>query len=264
MILTKLYGKARRFLTRNRLRVSTTTGFFRNDVQMETIIRLVPQPKTIYVFGCSDGCESYSFAIHLRLHNVTPPPRIIGFDINEECILKARRGIYQRNQMDYYGTGENLAGPKTQFFNRADGTKVRVDDSIASTCEFNLGSVLDEAFMAQLPKADIVLCQNVLIHLSPEQNRIALHNLKKLVASRGVLAIGGMRPELRSALTNEAGISPVVEDCRVIHDGWRELRHWWEESKPWAREYFALERFEETPDWPNRYSSIFRLPAGEQ
>ena len=262
MTLAKLYGHARKFLTKNRLRVSTTTGFFRNDIQMETILRLMPKPKAAYVFGCSDGCESYSFAIHLRLNNVTPPPTIRGFDINEECILRARQATYERKQMDYYGTGENLNGPKAQFFKSIDGNTFRVDESISSTCEFQLGSVLDEAFMSQLPAADLVFCQNVLIHLSPEQNRIALLNLKRLVGEKGLLVIGGMRPELRSALTSETGLKPVIEDCRVIHDGWRDLRSWWEESKPWAREYFALERFEETPDWQQRYSSIFRLPAG--
>jgi chemotaxis methyl-accepting protein methylase len=264
MTLTKFYGEARKFLTKNRLRVSTTTGFFRNDVQMETILRLLPAPKLVYVFGCSDGCESYSFAIHLRLHKVSPAPKIRGYDINEECILKARRALYERQQMDYYGTGENLTGPKAQFFQLVGSNQFRVDESIASTCDFDLGSVLDDAFMAQLPKADLVFCQNVLIHLEPEQNRVALRNLQGLVADGGLLAIGGMRPELRSALTTEAKLEPVVEDCRVIHDGWRDLRNWWEESKPWAREYFALERFEETPDWPHRYSSLFKVPAGEK
>jgi SAM-dependent methyltransferase len=264
MTLTKLYGQARKFFTKNRLKVSTTTAFFRNDVQMETIIRLMPKPKLVYVFGCSDGCESYSFAIHLRLKGITPPPKIRGYDINEECIRRAQGAVYERQQMDYYGTGENLNGPKMQFFQSIDGQKFRVDESIASTCEFQLGSVLDEAFMAQLPPADLVFCQNVLIHLTPEQNRIALRLLQGLVGEKGLLVIGGMRPELRSALTSEARLKPVVEDCRVIHDGWRDLRLWWDESQPWAREYFALEPFEETPDWQHRYSSLFRLPAAEK
>lgn len=259
--LVKLYGHARKFFTKNRLRVSTTTGFFRNDVQMETIIRLKPNPKTVYVFGCSDGCEAYSFAIHLKLNNVVPLPKIAGFDINAECIARAQSAEYQRNQMDYYGTGECLSGPKAQFFDKVGSNTYRVAESISRSCEFSCGSVLDEAFMSQLPKADIVFCQNVLIHLTPEQNRIALDNLKRLVDKDSLLAIGGMRPELRSALTTEAALSPVTDDCRVIHDGWRDLRNWWEESKPWEREYFALERFEETADWPYRYSSLFRVAA---
>ena len=146
-----------------------------------------------------------------------------------------------------------------QFFDRVDGSRFRVAKSITETCEFKLGSVLDEAFMSQLPPADIVFCQNVLIHLGPEQNRIALRALRGLVSPNGLLAIGGMRPELRSALTNEFRLHPITEDCRVIHDGWRDLRHWWEESKPWAREYFALEPFQESADWERRYSSLFAV-----
>jgi SAM-dependent methyltransferase len=261
MSLTKLYGHARRFITKNRLRVSTTTGFFRNDVQMETIIRLRPRPKLVYVFGCSDGCEAYSFAIQLKLKGVNPLPKIRGFDINTECISRAQGAVYDRRQMDYYGTGENLAGPKTGFFHPVGGERFRVDNSISDACEFQFGSVLDGAFMSELPAADLVFCQNVLIHLSPEQNRVALQNLRKLVSEHGLLVIGGMRPDLREALTNELGLIPDVENCRAIHDGWRDLRGWWEGTKPWAREYFALEPFEETPDWQHRYSSLFRLPT---
>lgn len=261
-MLRKLYGHARKILTRNRLKVSTTTGFFRNDAQMETLIRLRPAPKTIYIFGCSDGCEAYSFAMQFRLHGVVPPPRILGFDINEDCIRHAQAAIYERRQLDYYGTGENLPTEKAKFFQPVGGDRFRVDESITRTCTFSLGSVLDEAAMAQLPPADLVLCQNVLIHLPPEQNRLALDLLKRLVAPDGLLVIGGMRPEIRQELTTSAQFEPVVEDCRAIHDGWRDLRKWWDETPSWAREYFALEPFAETPGWQHRYSSIFRVPAG--
>lgn len=263
-ILSKLYGHIRQFVARNRLRVSTTTGFFRNDRQMETILCLFPRPKTIYFFGCSDGCEPYAFAIHLKLSDPSVEPDILGFDINEGCIAKARAAVYANNQLDYYRTGTALTGPKAQFFRRANGNKFQLDAQIARVCKFKLGSVLDEEFISKLPPADLVFCQNVLDHLSPKQNRIALRNLRGLLTTHSLLVIGGMRPELRSALTQELRLDPVTNNCRAIHDGWRDVRGWWDQSKPWARAYYFLEPFREAPDWPYRYSSIFRLPSANE
>lgn len=260
-MLTTIFRATRKFLTRDRLQISTTTGFFRNDRQMATLLALAPQPKVIYFFGCSDGCEPYTFAIHLKLADPACTPSIRGLDINEACIEKARLAVYDNKQMDYYRTGQALTAEQAQFFEKAGAGTFRVKNEITRLCDFEVGSVLDGEAMAKLPPGDLVFCQNVLVHLSAEQNVVALQNLKALLKPTSLLVIGGMRPEVRCELTRELQLEPVTTDCRPIHDGWRDLRKWWDESKPWAREYFCLEPFCETEDWPYRYSSLFRLPS---
>ncbi len=257
--LAKLYAHARKFITRNRLEVSTTTGFFRNDRQMETIIRLLPRPRTVYFFGCSDGCEPYTFAMLLKLADPAAPlPRIFGWDINEGCIEKARSAVYEANLLDYYRTGEPLSSDRAALFQRTGENAYRVDDTIARSCAFELGSVIDDDFMGKLAPSDLVFCQNVLVHLNAEQNHAAVRYLSRLLTPQSLLAIGGMRPELRSEVTREANLQPVTDDCREIHDGWRDLRGMWDRTRPWARDYFCLEPFRETSDWPFRYGSLFR------
>jgi chemotaxis protein methyltransferase CheR len=221
----------------------------------------VPDAKRVYVFGCSDGCEAYSLAIHFRSHNMNATPSIMGFDINKDCIQKAKIATYQDRQLDYYGTGRASTGPRAEFFLPAGGDAYRVADSIAETCDFAMGDVLDSTFMSALPRADLVLCQNVLIHLTADQNRTAVNNLRPLVAEGGLLVLGGMRLDQRIAVAAEAGLEPVTENFRSIHDGWQDQRRGWNDSKPWSRNYRDLEPFQDRPDWQTRYSTIFRVAA---
>lgn len=263
--LRKFVTQARKIVRRNHLQVSTTTGFFRNDQQMQTIMRLFPRPKTVYFFGCSDGCEPYTFAMLLKLADPSAPlPKIHGYDINSECIAKAQAAVYDTNQLDYYRTGHQLSDESSLLFDKAAFNSYRVSASIKCTCSFGYGSVIDDDFMSQLPPADLVFCQNVLVHLPLEQNRSAVRYLRRLLTPQSILAIGGMRPDVRSVVTQEANLEPITDDCREIHDGWRDLRNWWDTSLPWTRAYFCLEPFRELSDWSYRYSSLFRLPTEEK
>src|SRR4051812_29902539 len=104
--LRSLYRRLRAAVGLRPTGFSTMTGFFRNPIQLETILQLSPQPSTVYFFGCSNGCEPYSFAIQQAASNPTFEPTIVGFDINPACIEEARTATYELSEIDYYGTGD--------------------------------------------------------------------------------------------------------------------------------------------------------------
>jgi chemotaxis methyl-accepting protein methylase len=238
--------------------MSTTTGFFRNDLQTEVLLRLKPALETVYVFGCSDGCEVYSLAIWCHLAAPAPKVQITGFDIDRACLAQAQAAVYTAAQLDYYNSGKPLCSRKASFFDVSTPGCFLVNKTITQHCAFRHGDVLDARFVAALPPADAVLCQNVLVHLAEEDNRRALENLCRLLGPDGLLLLGGMRPPVRSRLTYEMGLEPIADELEKIHDGWLDLRRAWDSAPAWRRKYYYLEPFQHVPDAPFRYGTIFR------
>lgn len=240
------------------LKISTTTGFFRNAIQIDTVTELISKPKSIYVFGCSEGCEAYSLAIHYYNKFNYIDYKLTGYDINANCIDVASKGTYDINQIDYYKS-ENLAiDGALKCLNKTKSGAYQVIDEIHRVCHFKFGNILDTDFMANLEPSDVILCQNVLIHLPYKQNVVAMTNLSKLLKSGSILVIGGMRPSYRSKITKKLKLKPIENNCETIHNNWLDCRKMWDEGNVLTRDYFALEPFKETKDWPYRYSTIFK------
>jgi chemotaxis methyl-accepting protein methylase len=225
------------------------------------VTALRPKPDKILVFACSDGCESYSIAMAYQRSDPATKPRIQGYDIEDRCVEHARRGVYERSQLDYYRNGQPAVAANQRFFEKVEGGACQVKTEIAALCEFNKGSILDAQFMAGLGRADVVFCQNVLVHLSDEDKIAALENLLKVTRPDGLLAIAGMQPDARERITLQLGLRPVTERCQEIHDGWLDLRELWDKSRPWQRPYYALEPFRKCRKWEYRYSTLFLPPT---
>jgi chemotaxis methyl-accepting protein methylase len=257
-MLSRIQSYIADILSRNNLKMSTTTGFFRNEAQIETLIQLKPAPRTVYVFGSSDGCEAYSLAIAYRLKNINLDLKIWGFEIDETCLERAKVALYDEAQIDYYKGNSVLASSKGRFFTMIEPNIFQVAGAITQLCKFIQGSVLDEAFISTLRSADIVLCQNVFVHMTEQQNYEGIRNLKRLLNEDGLLLIGGMRPAIRSKVTQKLGLVPITTQAESIHNGWVDLRQGWDESHPWRRKYYLLEPFRPLPDWASRYGTIFR------
>lgn len=254
----RFLGRLGRVFRRRMRQMSTTTGFFRNEAQMELILKLLPDARSAYVFGASAGCEAYTLALHFIRGVPGTRLSIAAFDIDDACLARAREAVYTAKEVDYYQSGKRLDDRWRPYFISEASGGYRIRPDVQQMCAFRHGSVLDGALISSLPSADLVLCQNVLIHMSPPDDAQAMRNLAALVKDGGILALGGMSPARRAVLTRQYPLEPITEQCEAIHEGWRDQRGAYRRHSFWRRPYTALEPFRRVRDWPHRYSSLFR------
>ena len=277
-ILNKVFGKFRlrsvfsvfRMFSKTKKRaatkrqMSTTTGFFRNTAQLSTLLSLMPSPQRIHVFGCSTGCEAYGLAMIYDDSNSSKDLEINGFDIDKDCVKKAKAGLYEAKEVFYAKdalSGGNSERLLSKYLKQESRGTYRVTNRILTSCIFADGNLLDSRFMNSLDAADIVVCQNVLIHMSEEHNREALKLIMERVRPEGLLIISGMRLSIRAKITQELGLMPVTENCREIHESQLDLRRFWDDYDAEDRPYFAMPPFEKAEDWKFRFTTIFRVPT---
>lgn len=148
------------------------TNFFRDPESYKILTKNIftkmvknrppQQPIRIWVPGCSSGEEAYSIAIalieFLQKLQLSFPIQIFATDISEECIQKARAGVYPETIKQHL-TETQLK----QFFEKFNqGYKVR--KALRDICLFSIHDMTQDPPFAKL---DLVSCRNVLIYFTP-------------------------------------------------------------------------------------------------
>lgn len=121
--------------------------------------------------GCSSGEEPYSIAITLLekygpeiLNSVS----IIGCDINQTVLEKARQGIYGNHSF----RGCN-ASVQDKYFMPLPNQQYKLADYIRNAVDFQMVNLLNETYPRQIKDIDIVFYRNVSIYFKPDvQSRI--------------------------------------------------------------------------------------------
>lgn len=164
-------------LEREELIVLLTVGesyFFRDKGQFELLrSRILPElvkrreaERTLRVWsaGCATGEESYSLAIIINeiLSNL-PDWRvmIVGTDIKEEFLEKARKGVY--GAWSFRMAPE---GMRERYFTERDG-RFELYPRIRNMAAFRRGDLANDAFPepgGELRDMDLILCRNVFIY----------------------------------------------------------------------------------------------------
>ena len=129
------------------------TAFFRHPDSFEALRQLVfpnfdrERPASIWCAGCSTGEEVYSIA-SLALQCGVDRVRVMGSDLNENALAKARAGVY--------GRADGIGGFRRTARGLAPG------DVLKSAVSFEQRNLLDvETYPAN---QDLIWCQNVLIY----------------------------------------------------------------------------------------------------
>ncbi|MFT4310685.1 MAG: CheR family methyltransferase [Candidatus Woesearchaeota archaeon] len=129
------------------------TEFFRDPTVwqslQEKVIPLLPQHVHVWSAGCSYGLELISFAILLK--EAGKQFTILGTDIDEPTLQKARSGIY-----------EDLSGISPSYTKYFVGNKVGAD--ILSCVTYQKHDLLADAFPTQ--QFDIIFCRNTVIYFT--------------------------------------------------------------------------------------------------
>ncbi len=174
--------------------------FFRNPQTFELIGSVlsgltVQGSLKVWSVGCASGEEPYSLAILLAEQGLAEV-ELLATDISEAVLQRARMGRYESTRL------VNIPAEKRQKYFTQDGRWYIVKDRLRRQVEFRRHDVLTDPY----PKADLILCRNVLIYFSrPEQERI-LGQFAVVLPPGGVLVLGKA----------ETMLGPVREHFRAI------------------------------------------------
>lgn len=262
-VLLYPYGKPRHRALQGSARRSqshTYTSFYRVAAQLDAFTgpvmafllrgRAAGEPVTINLFAGSNGAEAYTLASVLRRAHPGLDFHIYASDLHEEMVAKATSARYTRDEVlhSHEITPEFLAAT----FDVAGGDFL-VKPEVHSHVSFVRADLLDPGLDRQYGPADVVVVQNVLFHLEPEQARFAFRNAARFLKERAALLVDGVDLDLKAELTREAGLAPLEYRYREIYDAGR--RH---TSLAWWRHYYGAEpRSILQTDPVRRYGTVF-------
>lgn len=181
----------------------------------------------ITLLACSNGAEAYTIASWLMQNVPTLDFHIRASDLHPEMVARARSATYSSSEVLHsdYMTDSFL---HATFLPQGDGYVVRPE--VRERVSFSQASLLDgEGLRAQFGEADLVIAQNVLFHLAPEDSAKAFANIVSLTAPGGAMLVEGMDLDLREKLVREHGLEPFTENLREVHEETRihTPARWW-------------------------------------
>ncbi|MBA3712712.1 MAG: protein-glutamate O-methyltransferase CheR [Pyrinomonadaceae bacterium] len=162
--------------------------------------------------GCSTGQEAYSMAmIFPRAAGAGQSwqTRIVGTDISERALAKARRGHYRKHELR--GLPERFAGRHLAPAEGEPGVYKITDDVRAHVrfARFNLAGA-DDFYM---PEQDVIFCQNVMIYFSLDSRREIFARLCRQLRRGGYLFLAPGE----SVGLQHPGATPVRVHDTMIH-----------------------------------------------
>ncbi len=136
----------------------------------------------IWSVGCANGEEPYSLALLCqKLVNEGDQLSILGTDLSPDAILRAKQGSYEPNRL--HEVPEALL--QTFFVTR--DKRYCLTEEIKNVVRFFRHDILsDQPFY----RADLILCRNVLIYFSRDQQARILQILAAALPPGGFLVLG--------------------------------------------------------------------------
>jgi chemotaxis protein methyltransferase CheR len=172
------------------------TRFFRNadtfqfiEQQILPIIRTrVRNGRAIKIWsaGCADGAEPYSLAMLCEQSNLSPTHvKIIATDFNHELLFKARKGIYPQEYLE-----ETSPDIQRKYFSPRASNMVQISPHLLDYIDFRIHNLTLEGAKAPSSRVDLIVCRNVLIYFSKEQQDHIFHMFHKGLIIHGFLVLG--------------------------------------------------------------------------
>ena len=163
--------------------------FFRDPVRFDFLRRhILPglvhegAPLRIWSAGCGDGAEPFSIAILVRSTSESARCSVLGTDIHEPALARARAGgPYGRSH-----TAATVPELREKHF-RWDRLGATVREETRSWVDFARHDLLREPPPGEF---DLIAARNVLIYFSGDARRRALERLHSALMPGGVLFLG--------------------------------------------------------------------------
>ncbi len=160
------------------------TRFFREREQLEVLFDRFLRGKhqlDMASVGCSMGQEPYTLAMMMAKRGIVG--KVVGMDINEEVLKKARSGIYDANELkDIPEEYRNYVSLEGKF--------LKIKPDVKRMVEFRQVNLIErQSFQPLQCRFNVVLCRNVLIYFDSKSKRVALSNLRSILKRDGLLVI---------------------------------------------------------------------------
>lgn len=207
-----------------------TTGetyFFRDKGQfsllrlsiLPKLIELQKEKKTLRIWsaGCSTGEEAYSLAI--LVNELIPDRRdwnvlILGTDINEDAINKAKTGRY--GQWSFRHVDEEI---KRQYFKKVKN-EWAIDEGIKDMVRFDVMNLLKiyPDYGTGAHDMDLILCRNVFIYFRQEVVSEVVEKMTAALGDGGYLVTGHAEirgqnfPSLQAKVFPESVVYQKISD----------------------------------------------------
>ncbi len=198
-MVNAMRSQAQPALERNIVEAMTTneTTFFRDFHPFEALRQeIIPRLKkaratarslTVLSAACSTGQEPYSLAMLLSdpgLELAAWNVRIIGVDLNETVLSRARDGIYNQSEIN-----RGLPPQMLEAHFEPRGVEWQLKRGIRERVEFRAMNLIEP--WPSLPRIDLLLIRNVLIYFDVETKKAILRRARGVLAPDGYLVLGG-------------------------------------------------------------------------
>lgn len=146
----------------------------------------------VWSAACATGEEPYTLAMLLAARGLLDQVDILGTDLSEPAIERARTGKTTRQSLRD-GHSEDLAARYLDPHSRG----YTVVPSIRAAVTFRTANLLDDAAITALGTFDAIICRNVMIYFSDETVITVLGRLASALAPGGLLTVGVAESLLR-------------------------------------------------------------------
>ena len=136
----------------------------------------------IWSAGCSIGAEPYSLAMILKEMTPNTKHRILASDLDIEILAKAKRGVYQENEIKSMSS-QRIA----KYFDKTADGKYAVKDEIKRCIEFKRHNLLKDPFEKDF---DLILCRNVVIYFTEAAKDELYAHFFEALKPGGILFVG--------------------------------------------------------------------------
>ncbi len=136
----------------------------------------------VWSVGCAGGEEPYSIALLFdELCGSNDQVSILGSDVSADILKKARSGIFESHRL------VEVPDPVlAQYFSR-EGVRYRLDARICEKVRFYRHDILQDR---PFTRVDLILCRNMLIYFSRQEQERILRALANALAPEGLLVLG--------------------------------------------------------------------------
>lgn len=171
------------------------TYFFREQNQLKAfseeilpeLMEINKEKKRLRIWsaGCSTGEEPYTIAILILEQGIDGwDIEILGSDINQRALSKARKGMYRRHSFrttdDYY----------IKKYFKEEGDFFVISERVKSIVSFSYLNLLDPLKVKIVAPMDVIFCRNVLIYFDYEARKRVVNNFYDRLVEGGYLLLG--------------------------------------------------------------------------
>ncbi len=170
------------------------TQFFRDKIQFDVFFdrilkKLIEEKRRSFLHilsaGCATGEEVYTLSIYMLEKFPLVSFRIIGVDINDKFIERAKKGLY--NTYSMRGVPPPLI-PK--YFEKIGADEWKVKDILKYNVVFERVNLMDKVRVKMLGKFDAIVCRNVVIYFDEESRNKLAETFWSILSPGGYLMLG--------------------------------------------------------------------------